>query len=541
MKRFLTIGEPLIVWDSTQKDRSVADSTNFNKSFGGAELNVAIGISRLGFKSFYATQIGSDLQGRFILKKMKEQGVRTDFVKEKAALLTGYQLKQLVSRGDPKVYNFRKNSAASAITPSFIDKIDLTNIDWIHLTGIFLALSKSTQLSCKYLVRKIVKNNIPFSFDPNIRKDLWKSKVNMINTINEIAENASYIFPGIEEGKILTGYSNPESIADFYLKNPRTQAVFVKVGSKGSYVKSKSGINTFLKGFKAVKIKDTVGAGDGFATGVITALMEKKSYVEAAHRGNAIGCMQVQTYGDNDGYPTRRELSNFYKIADKKEKDCQVMLRKYDILNQLKKARIVAVIRGKNEENSYRTAKACIDGGITAIELAFTSPHADKTIGRLSEEYGFDSNVVIGAGTVLDAETARIALIAGAKFIVSPSFNKKTAEICNLYSIPYIPGTFSSTEVQRALISGSDLIKVFPGSVATPSDLKELHGPFPNANLMPSGGVNFDNMSDWIDSGAFVLGIGGGLVSPGLDENYTQVEKNAEKFISEINKKTIIC
>ena len=157
------------------------------------------------------------------------------------------------------------------------------------------------------------------------------------------------------------------------------------------------------------------------------------------------------------------------------------MLPKFEALQAVKKAGVVAVVRGRSEENSYKISKASIDGGVKAIELAFTSPNADVTIKRLSDEYANDDSVVIGAGTVLDAPTARLAMIAGAKFIVSPSYNKEVAELCNLYCVPYMPGCFTPSEVQQALMIGSDVVKIFPGAIATPKMISELQGPFHHA------------------------------------------------------------
>lgn len=211
-------------------------------------------------------------------------------------------------------------------------------------------------------------------------------------------------------------------------------------------------------------------------------------------------------------------------------------LSKFETLRSLRKVGIVAVIRGYSQENSYKTAKACIDGGITAIELAFTSPNANLTIEKLSKAYSQNNDVIIGAGTVLDATTARLAIIAGAKFIVSPSFNKDTAKECNLYDIPYIPGCFSPTEIQSALTYGSDLIKIFPASITGKGIINEIQGPFPYVNVMPSGGVSLSNMQDWFESGAYVLGVGGSLVSPAKTDDYQSVRKNALAFKNEFNR-----
>ncbi|MCO6544072.1 MAG: bifunctional 2-keto-4-hydroxyglutarate aldolase/2-keto-3-deoxy-6-phosphogluconate aldolase [Lactobacillus sp.] len=206
------------------------------------------------------------------------------------------------------------------------------------------------------------------------------------------------------------------------------------------------------------------------------------------------------------------------------------MLLKYEIINKVHQAGVVAVIRGYSEENSYETAKACIKGNITAIELAFTSPNADVTIKKLRSKYQTDTDVIIGAGTVLDPATARLAIVAGAQFIVSPSFNEETAKLCNLYEVPYMPGCLTPTEVQSALTYGADVVKVFPGSVAGKSVINEIHGPFPNVNVMPTGGVSLENMADWFNKGAFVVGVGGSMFAPGKKDDYQAVTVNAKKF-----------
>lgn len=135
-------------------------------------------------------------------------------------------------------------------------------------------------------------------------------------------------------------------------------------------------------------------------------------------------------------------------------------MQKYDYLNRLINTGCVAVVRGDDADEAVKTVDAVIAGGVTGIELTFTVPHADKALDELSEKYGDREDVLIGAGTVLDPATARLAIIAGAKFIVSPSFNADVAKICNLYSIPYTPGCFTPTEIQTALEAGVDLVKI---------------------------------------------------------------------------------
>lgn len=312
MSELITIGEPLVVFASTEPNVSVEDSINFNKGIGGAELNVAIGTRRLNHSVSYIGAVGADPQGEFIKKQINLKQIDTNYLYESTKYMTGYQMKQLVNHGDPKVYNFRKNSAASHIRPDQIPSLDLKNTRFAHLTGILPATSPDALTTCLFLAKKANQDHITLTFDPNLRPALWKSKEKMISTINHLASLANIILPGQSEGKILTGSDDPDKIADFYLKNEQTQAVFVKVGSKGSFVKAKGQEGYFVPGFKVNQVIDTVGAGDGYALGVITALLENESYKEAAKRGNAIGAMQVQVRGDNDGYPTKDELKNFY-------------------------------------------------------------------------------------------------------------------------------------------------------------------------------------------------------------------------------------
>lgn len=313
MSEVLTIGEPLVVLCSTESDIPLSDVTSFKRVIGGAELNVAIGVNRLGHSVEYVSQVGEDPLGEAILDTIYRQGISTKYILKSRDYLTGHQFKQLVTKGDPDVANYRKNSAASHLSGDLIDSIDLTKIKIAHITGIFPAISPNAREVTIRLIKRLEKENIFTVFDTNLRPALWKSKTDMIKTVNLLAKHASIILPGINEGKILTGTDNPEQIADYYLHNERTQAVIVKVGPKGAYVKAKNNINQFVPGFKADHVIDTVGAGDGFALGVITALLDGGDYADAAKRGNAIGALQVQTPGDNDGYPTKEKLDDFLK------------------------------------------------------------------------------------------------------------------------------------------------------------------------------------------------------------------------------------
>lgn len=206
-------------------------------------------------------------------------------------------------------------------------------------------------------------------------------------------------------------------------------------------------------------------------------------------------------------------------------------MKKLEILKKIKENGPVAVLRSENDESIYKETKEVIKGGIKSIELTFTTPYVENAIEKLSKEYAYDKDVLIGAGTVLDEITARLAIIKGAKFIVSPSFDEKISKICNLYSIPYLPGCGSVTEIKMALESGCDVIKLFPGSNFGPSFIKDVKGPLPHVQIMPSGGVNLENMEEWIKYGALTVSIGSDLT-----KDKEKIRETTEKYVKKFNR-----
>uniref|UniRef100_UPI00344BFA17 bifunctional 2-keto-4-hydroxyglutarate aldolase/2-keto-3-deoxy-6-phosphogluconate aldolase n=1 Tax=Carnobacterium sp. TaxID=48221 RepID=UPI00344BFA17 len=204
-------------------------------------------------------------------------------------------------------------------------------------------------------------------------------------------------------------------------------------------------------------------------------------------------------------------------------------------LIQLEKNYLFAVIRGKSSQDAFEISKAAYNGGIKNIEVTFTTPGAVKTIEKLVEEFG-NTDMVIGAGTVMDDITARIAILAGAKFIVSPNFSPSISEICNRYTIPYLPGCGSVTEIANAMATGVEIAKVFPGGILGAGFIKDVHGPIPHIDLMPSGGVSLENMDTWIANGAWAVGIGSALTKDINSDDYTSVTINAQKFSDRLNE-----
>lgn len=211
-------------------------------------------------------------------------------------------------------------------------------------------------------------------------------------------------------------------------------------------------------------------------------------------------------------------------------------MNKLDTLRKITECGVVAVVRADSKEEAVNISEACVRGGVIGIEITFTVQHADKIISELATTYKNDDDVVIGAGTVLDAITARIAILAGAKFIVSPSFDKETAALCNLYQVPYMPGCMTITEMKEALESGVDIVKLFPGNTYGPDWVKGVKAPLPQVNIMPTGGVDLENVEQWIENGCVAVGVGGSLIAHAKTGDFEKITEDAKLFVEKVQK-----
>ena len=273
---------------------------------------MAIGLKRLEHSVAYVTKLGTDPFGTYIENKLKAEGLDVQITKDEDHF-TGYQLKGKVLEGDPEVFYYRRNSAASCLSVEDIEKVDLEGARVLHITGIPAALSKSCREATYRLIERAREKDMLVSFDPNLRPTLWESEEVMIRTINDIASKADIVLPGTGEGKILMGSEKPEEIAEFYRKNG-AKAVIIKAGGDGAYADWEGG-KGFYPGYKVEKVVDTVGAGDGFAVGILSAWLEGKEMPDMVDRGNAIGSIQVSVSSDNEGLPIREELDAYMKGA----------------------------------------------------------------------------------------------------------------------------------------------------------------------------------------------------------------------------------
>ena len=211
------------------------------------------------------------------------------------------------------------------------------------------------------------------------------------------------------------------------------------------------------------------------------------------------------------------------------------MIPKLDILRRITDAGLVAVVRAETADAARATADAVLEGGCPAIEMTFTVPGAHRVIEALAARYK-PSELILGAGTVLDPETARIAILSGATYVVSPSLNPETVRLCNRYQVPVMPGAMTIREVIDAMEAGADVIKLFPGEAFGPAIIKAIKGPLPQAPLMPTGGVDLSIVGEWIRAGAVAVGAGGSLTGGARTGDFAAVTRTAREFIQKIRE-----
>lgn len=303
----VTVGEAMAMFVACETG-PLEEVSQFTRQVAGAELNVAIGLSRLGLKVGWASRVGDDVFGRFVLKQLEKEQIDAGQVTVDSRFPTGFQLKSKELGGkDPRVEYFRKGSAASHLSVADFNPDYFGAARHLHLSGVAAALSDTSLALSKFAASEMRKAGKTISFDPNLRPVLWSSEQQMRKEINALAFAADWVLPGLGEGQLLTGQQTPAGIADFYLEQG-VKAVVIKTGPDGAWFKSASGEQAQIAACKVENVVDTVGAGDGFAVGLISALLEGLSLEQAVKRGNKIGSLAVQAVGDSEGLPTREQL-----------------------------------------------------------------------------------------------------------------------------------------------------------------------------------------------------------------------------------------
>ncbi|HJV44886.1 MAG TPA: sugar kinase [Bacillota bacterium] len=295
----VTLGETMVLFVPSSIG-PLRYASSFDKTIGGAESNVAIALARLGHQVGWISRLGDDEFGLFVRQFIRGEGVDTSRVLFDKQYPTAVFFKERQVQQDPKIYYYRKGSAASQLTPEDLDEGYIAQAKYLHVTGITPALSDSCRRTVEKAINIAKQNGLTVVFDPNIRLKLW-NREEAGRVLLEIAAKCDIVLPGIEEGEILTGEVEPEAIAQRLIANG-AKAVVVKLGERGAYYATKNN-EEYIAGYPVKQIVDTVGAGDGFAAGFLSGLLRGWSYSEAIRLANRVGAFALTVPGDVEGYP----------------------------------------------------------------------------------------------------------------------------------------------------------------------------------------------------------------------------------------------
>jgi sugar/nucleoside kinase (ribokinase family) len=302
----LTFGEALVGYASME--RNLRQATTFTRFPGGADLNVAVGLTRLGTCATWASVLGSDAHGDYLADAIANLGVRV--LATRADGPTALMFKAGGASGDPEILQVRGSTAfathASAVlTPDLLTFADIAHL---HLTGIVLGISPGVRATALTLLDAALAAGRTVSFDPNLRLNLWPDRDEMRSVINTVATRATVVMPGIAEGRLLTGQHSAEAIAGYYLKTG-AQEVVVKLGARGASAWT-AGDTAHARAF-SVQAIDTVGAGDGFAAGYLNAKLEGADLQVCVDQAAAVGALVTTRRGDLAAMPSRETVDGF--------------------------------------------------------------------------------------------------------------------------------------------------------------------------------------------------------------------------------------
>lgn len=312
----LTFGEALVGYGSTEDNLKVA--TQFTRFPGGADLNVAVGLTRLGLRATWASVLGDDPHGDYLADAVDRLGI-TPLVR-RAAGPTALMFKAGGADGDPEVLQVRHQTAFAEHADALLtaDVLGFEGIDHLHLTGIVLGISPVVRAAALTLFEAAIAAGVSVSFDPNLRLNLWPDREEMRTVINTVAERATVVMPGLEEARLLTDHLEPKDIAKAYLESGAREVV-IKLGAEGAYAWTADGQTARSRRFSVTPI-DTVGAGDGFAAGYLVAFLTGTSLQERVDQGAAVGALATTRRGDLAAMPTHEEVRALINYSTWSEK-----------------------------------------------------------------------------------------------------------------------------------------------------------------------------------------------------------------------------
>lgn len=303
----LTLGETMVLLNPDESG-PLAHVMDFRKRIGGAESNVAIGLSRLGHRAAWVSRLGDDPHGRYVRDTIRGAGVDTQYVVFDEAAPTGVMFKERRELGESKVFYYRDGSAASRMRPTDLPEKAVANARYLHLSGITPALSETCRELVGDAISRANQHGVTVSFDPNLRFKLWDEE-SMRETLLPLIEQCDIVLPGVEEGEVLFGTGEPEATATA-CRERGAEEVIVKLGADGAFVATDS-VRKRVEGYPVDRVVDPIGAGDGFAAGYLSGRLDGLSPADATDRANAVGALATTVTGDIEGLSTRSELQQF--------------------------------------------------------------------------------------------------------------------------------------------------------------------------------------------------------------------------------------
>ncbi|TWE22535.1 sugar kinase [Prauserella muralis] len=302
----VTFGEVMAMFVAGQAG-PLEQVEQYRRALAGAEYNVAVGLARLGHRTGWIGRVGDDPFGHYALAELARHGIDASLVTVDPAAPTAFQIKSSAPGGEPRVVYFRAHSAGSRLAPSAAADARVAGARHLHATGIPLALSAELRAFAHRAVTVARGVGATVSVDPNLRPALWPDRRTMVRAVNDLALRADWVLPGVAEGEVLTGRREPEGIAAWYLERG-VRLVAVKRGAQGAELYTADGERWSCPPF-AVEAVDTVGAGDGFAAGLISASLDGEPREAWLARASAVGALATTSTGDQDGLPDRAALA----------------------------------------------------------------------------------------------------------------------------------------------------------------------------------------------------------------------------------------
>ncbi|WP_077325573.1 sugar kinase [Virgibacillus siamensis] len=308
----VTLGETMVLF-TPETPGPMRYTNRYSIRVAGAESNVAIGLSRLGFQAGWISRLGDDEFGKKIQSFIRGEGVDVSQTILEADGDTGLFFKEKLAPNEWRVKYYRKNSAASMMRPEDVDESYIASAKFLHVTGITPALSEGCYETVLTAIEYAKKHHVIVVFDPNLRRKLWPEE-KARNVLLELASKADIVLPGIDEAKFLFGSGTPEQLTERFRDNGAT-VVVMKLGSEGAYFWDDD-MGGYVAGFSVPEVVDPVGAGDGFSAGFLSGLLDGLNLHDSVERANAVGAMVTLVPGDVEGLPEKGRLMDFMQSRE---------------------------------------------------------------------------------------------------------------------------------------------------------------------------------------------------------------------------------